>query len=411
MIILSLIICGILLGLMLFAISRGAPGGGGIGLGLIGLVGPFFILFQSLPIALFSVFLLLFGIFSAVRLPAPSTSRRVVFGGLAVAFFVAGIASAAMAYKTGQLQQKYPLMSLADRLPKPTAMETVKLSSAADQRLQVVEHLSQRENWWDQRRTSALANIHAGFVHRFIRAEGFGVGRMTHTSEYDIERLKPQPEIHVQQRTRPRENMNASDALLTSVSGEHVGATGIASPAESGLNFRNPLIEWNQHAEAIVDFSNSGGFGYFVDQDHVVGFQSHGFRDAEWSRLNSGLDQPARLVQFQLVSLLRHDVPRVYESDTLPKMDHLGEAATRPLSSFERQALQQIRGGEDLVSASTKRSLYLMGSLRAAETCAQCHGVTRGTLLGAFSYEWEIEPAAAEPKSDENVAAAQPPAE
>ena len=45
------------------------------------------------------------------------------------------------------------------------------------------------------------------------------------------------------------------------------------------------------------------------------------------------------------------------------------------------------RNGEDLVTDATVNRIHLLGAVRAARQCLDCHNVERGALLGAFSYE------------------------
>ena len=87
-----------------------------------------------------------------------------------------------------------------------------------------------------------------------------------------------------------------------------------------------------------------------------------------------------------LVSLLKFAEPRVYLSDHLPRMDELRNAKTRALNEFEQQALPQLRNGEDIVVDQQLNTIHMMGAVRAAKQCLDCHSVRRGELLGAFSY-------------------------
>ena len=63
------------------------------------------------------------------------------------------------------------------------------------------------------------------------------------------------------------------------------------------------------------------------------------------------------------------------------------DVPTRPLNTFEADALQRLRTEEDLVISSEGSEYRMLGSLRAANQCLDCHSVDRGTLLGAFSYQ------------------------
>ncbi len=71
---------------------------------------------------------------------------------------------------------------------------------------------------------------------------------------------------------------------------------------------------------------------------------------------------------------------------------------TRPLSELETKAIASLRAGQNLVvqpatfpMATPQGSrevpgLLAVGALRAKASCAKCHEVAEGTLLGAFSY-------------------------
>jgi hypothetical protein len=56
------------------------------------------------------------------------------------------------------------------------------------------------------------------------------------------------------------------------------------------------------------------------------------------------------------------------------------------LNEFEASALEKLRSDEDLVVQSEGENYQMLGSLRAAKQCLDCHNVQRGELLGAFSY-------------------------
>ena len=78
----------------------------------------------------------------------------------------------------------------------------------------------------------------------------------------------------------------------------------------------------------------------------------------------------------------------MYVLDHLPRMDQLSSdnAPTRPLDAFEIAALEQLRTKEDVVVEHKGDQYRMLGSLRAAKQCLDCHSVQRGELLGAFSY-------------------------
>lgn len=72
---------------------------------------------------------------------------------------------------------------------------------------------------------------------------------------------------------------------------------------------------------------------------------------------------------------------------------------TRPLSELETKAIASLREGRNLVVQPTTfpmetlqgtkeiSGLLAVGALRAKASCAKCHEVAEGTLLGAFSYK------------------------
>ena len=88
----------------------------------------------------------------------------------------------------------------------------------------------------------------------------------------------------------------------------------------------------------------------------------------------------------ELVSLLLHDEPEVYESSHLPRMDRVHAMPTRPLDRFERFGLDALRQGEDLFATQGDEGVRMLGAVRAFRQCLPCHGGERGALLGAFSY-------------------------
>ncbi len=83
---------------------------------------------------------------------------------------------------------------------------------------------------------------------------------------------------------------------------------------------------------------------------------------------------------------------------------------TRPISNEESRAIRELREGKDLVQQAgtlpvpqaagrapvTVPVIRVVGAMRAAASCAKCHEVPQGTLLGAFSYT--LVPAKATPQ-------------
>ena len=65
----------------------------------------------------------------------------------------------------------------------------------------------------------------------------------------------------------------------------------------------------------------------------------------------------------------------------------------RGLGAFEEEALASLEKGEDVIARATTNRIEMVGSLRAAKQCLQCHDAKRGELLGAFTYELIRDPA------------------
>jgi hypothetical protein len=108
-----------------------------------------------------------------------------------------------------------------------------------------------------------------------------------------------------------------------------------------------------------------------------------------------------QVMQLELVSLLKFDDYRVYISDKLPNMSELVDADTRPLDSFETVSLGALFEGEFIVAQESPNEMRLLGAVRAAEKCIDCHSVKPGELLGAFSYR--LQRVASEPSNGEVI--------
>jgi hypothetical protein len=131
------------------------------------------------------------------------------------------------------------------------------------------------------------------------------------------------------------------------------------------------------------------GFGIAIEPPlTVTGFVDHGFHYPPSNGMGDAA--PWTILRLELVSLLKFDGPRVYVLDHLPRMDQLSSdnAPTRPLDAFESEALAKLWHDEDVVvkNDGNGNDFRMLGSLRAAKQCLDCHSVQRGELLGAFSY-------------------------
>src|SRR5262249_54569712 len=132
---------------------------------------------------------------------------------------------------------------------------------------------------------------------------------------------------------------------------------------------------YSLHLYAILDFADPKEFGFFKDRRHVAGFRPHQLR---W------VPHPAErweVRRLELVGLLLHEKPVAYVTEHLPRMDELGEAATRPLDPFEASALGRLRHGEDLLYHEVPGGMRMLGAIRSVKQCVACHGGERGDLL------------------------------
>jgi hypothetical protein len=211
-------------------------------------------------------------------------------------------------------------------------------------------------------RQNALANLHAAKVSQFVESSGFGVGRMVRNVEPTDRVLMPDPRDDA-----PPQPDYFQPATLDSHSA--IDTKPPATPALGTL-----------HEGGILDFVNPRGFGYVKDCRHVAGFQAHGFSKVP------GPVEKWEVARLELVGLLMHASPVVYESAKLPRMEELKEAPTRALDAFESRALSALRDGADLHLDDTRASLRFLGAIRSTRQCLECHGGARGDLLGAFSY-------------------------
>lgn len=282
-----------------------------------------------------------------------------------------------------RLRHEYPIESMRARLPEPTAHltqsgQSIPLRSDTLDRLEAFEQSHMLRSY---RFEGNLRMIHASMVEQFASSPGFGVGRM----------MPPSPS-HVAPRVAPA-------PLPQPVPAEYFephDSPGDEQPLPLAERMHGAIQDEKQeatsletmHTSLLANFADPETLGYFRDRDFVVGFEPHAFHEKEdgyysesWQSVRA--DQVARL---ELVSLLLHAEPGVYVSENLPNMQDVANLPVRPLDDFERQALRQLYAGNDLVVGEGADDGRMLGSLRAAQICADCHAVERGTLLGAFSY-------------------------
>ncbi|MFT5526372.1 MAG: hypothetical protein ACI9G1_001297 [Pirellulaceae bacterium] len=288
-----------------------------------------------------------------------------------------------------RLRKKYPYQSMAKRLQHEAINrweDAPKLSAA------MIEHIKTADVEFAKRQTAkfsyttmrskSLRLLHEEEVEAFIGRPGAGLMRMS----------PPGPTYLPG--TPPRDLPLASNEMIQSADESPVSLPETRTAASNRRVFlpsQQTLQDFHRDGQSL--FLTPQSFGHIKNRNEVAGFQGHGF--ASVPKLHSYTDRPWYrkekelwgMHRLELVSLLKHEKPAVYVSRSLPRMEELQNARTRPPSNFELAALVQLREGEDVVSRASLNRIEMVGSLRATKQCQQCHAVKSGALLGAFSYE------------------------
>jgi len=277
--------------------------------------------------------------------------------------------------KVWRFRQEYPFHSISDRLAyeERGVTKPAVLAPQIEQRLARAEE-ADSQSWG---RSQFLELLHSRTVGDFVLADGFGEERMGDFPRDDYFHLPPslpnpvvQPATELIYDPAPDSAFDIADQVGTEVP----------------ILLQAPLLK--MHEAGILDFVNQDSIGFARDRNHVAGFRSHRFTETPRLVFPKGQQTASwRLARLELVSLLKHEAPVAYISKNLPKMDELRDAPTRPLDSFEQQAIDQIRSDADFMIDDTADRIRMVGSLRASKTCLKCHSVQRGALLGALTYE------------------------
>lgn len=265
-----------------------------------------------------------------------------------------------------------------------------------------------------QSRSQALHLLHSDQVVNFVSRDGLGLSRMPiSVSPYY---LNPPPPVRTEfVQLPPASSGEVSTAPTLQLRGDR------GVPAKGDRTYE--LLP-TRYAMYDLNFSSNRTFGSRVaygdvqSRDRVAGFAGHAFLKVPELPFDAAvhpsvpheLKQSQRnklarwkLTRLELVSLLKHPTPVVYQSDHLPEMNKLKTAPTRPLNPFESASLAKLREGEEVQTSSTINRIEMLGAVRAAKQCLQCHEVPRGTLLGAFSYQLHRDPPVQLPRPVEAV--------
>ncbi len=228
-------------------------------------------------------------------------------------------------------------------------------------------------------RDRMLVLVHSRSQEDEIRATGFGF-HLRHWIIPGWLRLSPLRNIDFGERTPFSFNGNDYHAYWQ-----------VTSTSRS-----NPLA--TLHRLAVTDFLDPIAFGVaHRSAKQRVGFVEHAFHFGllpESPFVLARQFEGIRLHRVELISTLRFERPVAYRLDHLPRMDQLRLAEkeqTRPLDSFEQKALEELWLHRNVVIQREGDNVRMVGAIRTQTICLQCHSVPEKFLLGAFSYELEIE--------------------
>lgn len=317
-------------------------------------------------------------------------------------------------------QQRYPLESLADRLsyesetatPEARGRETLPSLAEIKAPLQAppapgtlvmvrisydatFDEIPYRSFHREDDRRAALRVVHDRWTDRFNQILGNGIYRMPYMRDWQNHlEDEAQPEkLYLPDEYTPADQFEADVLAALELLEQWKGSvyeTETNSDGESRESHADQQAEAGVHSRSVLDFVNRPGWGYVRSRDEVAGFRSHRFRSRPVV-LNPSTQQidDWRITKLELVSLLKHKAPQVYQEESLPNLKTMPseEIPTRDLNSFEQQALHFIQQGEDVVIDEQPNRIRMLGSLRAVGQCLQCHAVPEKTLLGAFTYE------------------------
>jgi hypothetical protein len=324
---------------------------------------------RSATVAVNSLLLFLVLIYAAgfvppLRLRTLSMISAIV---LLIAIVTGTFFSTSEVRKMVALRRAYPIVSLTSRLQyemrRPTSVGEPLLQSTVGKRLDNFE-----ANCTDRMyRSFQLEWLHNEVYEKFARTNGFGESRVGPVA---AEFLSLPALRNLGSRETFPENFGTNWELVSAF--QRIGTS--------------DKLE-HLHSASMVDFLDPSWFGAVLERlDKVAGFVSHGFHFPPAASLTD--PNKYQVEKLELVSLLKFDRPQVYELGHLPRMDQLSGASapTRDLDDFENGALAKLRTDEDVVIQEGHDDIRMLGSLRAAKQCMNCHSVERGELLGAFSY-------------------------
>jgi hypothetical protein len=179
--------------------------------------------------------------------------------------------------------------------------------------------------------------LHEEKVELFVAQSGFGSYRWPSFQErssrfYELPEPEPIPLAKL-----PEGSEAGPMLALPATRAAAQAAGGVAQTMPSGEEIQSV------HFWSSESFVNPESFGYVKNVENVVGFKSHAFRHkpgmpidyARFVPLDAKPRSPQKqweLTRLELTSLLKHDTPRVYVSEHLPRMEELSSKRTRSAS-------------------------------------------------------------------------------
>jgi hypothetical protein len=327
-------------------------------------------LIARIPVVFWSTLLLFSAWFICLAARASTFSFvKVSLAGTAVTYLVWCLISLKSLSEGEEWQARYPFESMAARL----AYEEAKSRPPRFDEARVADFEQRTDQELHSGRIRMLRDIHGSAVERFINSPGFGNAR----------------NVALERKARGWIDVREEFLADPPADGGTAAPRGDDTPPPEWVSAGAALLTAPErsHADAVLDFVDAQGFGYVRDREHVAGFRPHGLHRRPLFRANQSRETTYEVTRLELVSLLKFDAPRVYVlPGSFPRMDRLGDGTTRSLDAFEDRAVAALQGGEDLVAESDGNRVRLVGSIRAGKQCLACHGVSRGELLGAFTY-------------------------
>lgn len=282
------------------------------------------------------------------------------------------------------MRDQLPYESLRDRI-EPVNSTVYEIETGTDE---LDQDSDSHPAWVYSGRIRAISWVHKSAVAHFLETPDFGVMRMGYPSMRYLEHGDGDPVVIPDDSEGEWYIPSTEDAMnALALSTDHVGH----SEMRKG------------HGEYASWFLQPSRYGQIKDLDQVAGFLPHAFtrtpsddrnpqyplaqeRTHRWERDIPEEQLFAKLTKLQLLGLLYHEEPVVYELDTMPELVSAETAETRALDSFEQRGLERLLAGDKIHLEQTENQLRMLGPLRNAESCQDCHEGPSNQLLGAFSY-------------------------